>query len=233
MSGAVGDVRPPRLLATDLLVVLGDRPVIDGANLELAPGESFAVRGVSGVGKSTFLLSLCGLIRPGAGRVVVDDFDVTSASHRDVAQWRLRNCGIVFQFGELLPELTLSENVQLPLRLLGLPGAEIVDRVSSVLAELGIDHVSNSLPDSVSGGERQRAAIARAVVHDPRLVLADEPTGALDPGSAVQAVQVLLDACRRRSAALVVATHNGEVADAMDRVAHLVDGKLQLQVVAG
>ena len=194
---------PEGLQVKDLCVDRSERAVLVDVNLNVDSGESLAVVGPSGVGKTTLLDALCGLARS------------------RTAAWRLRKVGIVYQFAELLPELTLAENVQLPLLLAGQGLATTIDPMSSALESLGIGHLADSLPSAVSGGERQRAAIARAIVHRPSLILADEPTGSLDPQTAGVAAQLLLQAAAEVDAVLIIATHNPAVARLTDAVLDL------------
>lgn len=212
---------PEGLQVKDLCVDRSERAVLVDVNLNVDSGESLAVVGPSGVGKTTLLDALCGLARPKSGSVLFDGFDVSANSVSRTAAWRLRKVGIVYQFAELLPELTLAENIQLPLLLAGQGLATTIDPMSSALESLGIGHLADSLPSAVSGGERQRAAIARAIVHRPSLILADEPTGSLDPQTAGVAAQLLLQAAAEVDAVLIIATHNPAVARLTDAVLDL------------
>ena len=207
--------------ATDVRIDRGERMVLAGVTLEVPRGASLAVVGPSGVGKTSLLDVLCGLSKPTSGAVSFDDFDVAGASAKDAARWRLRRAGVVHQFAELLPELTIAENVQLPLLLAGESPSSTAARASDALARLEIGHLGDAFPSGVSGGERQRAAIARAIVHRPGLLVADEPTGALDPGTARLSGALLLEAARDVDAVLVVATHNPEIAGLADAVLDL------------
>lgn len=180
--------------------------------------------GPSGSGKTTLLHCLAGLHRPNDGDISLDGQRISALSERERARYRLTHVGMVFQFGELLSELSVRENVELPLRLRGVHDDEAVDRT---LDRLGLSERRNSWPDELSGGEVQRAAIARAVVGQPALVLADEPTGALDEDLSVTVCELLLEMTRSLRAMLVVATHDPAVAARMDRTLRLRRGKLE------
>jgi putative ABC transport system ATP-binding protein len=182
--------------------------------------------GPSGSGKSTLLNCLAGIFLPSSGQVVIDGSTVTAMSVSARARLRLRRVGIVFQFGELLPELTVLENVALPLRLQG-RGARVADGgARAMLERLGVAGHAAKHPTELSGGEVQRVGIARALVHEPSLVLADEPTGALDEDNAGLITGLLIGVARELGAAVVVATHDPTVAACANRVFRLRAGRL-------
>jgi ABC-type lipoprotein export system ATPase subunit len=200
------------------------RRVLDGAELEVRPGEIVAVLGRSGSGKSTLLHVLGGLDRPDAGVVEVAGRRVTGAGERQLSALRRRHIGFVFQFFHLLPELTGEANVLLAGRVRGAdPGA--LARGRALVDQLGLRGVADSLPHQLSGGEQQRFAIARALVNDPALVLADEPTGNLDV-EAGAAVLALLRELAADGRAVVLVTHEAGAAAIADRVLRLDDGRL-------
>ena len=200
------------------------RRVLDDAELEVAPGEFVAVLGRSGSGKSTLLHLLGGLDRPDAGRIEVGGERVTGASERALSALRRRRVGFVFQFFHLLPELTGEANVLLAARVRGAhPDAE--RRGRALVDELGLRPVADSLPHQLSGGEQQRFAIARALVNDPAVVLADEPTGNLDV-EAGAGVLALLRAGADDGRAVVLVTHERAAAEIADRVLRLEAGRL-------
>lgn len=209
-------------------VTRGATEVLRAVHLDLAPGEVLAVRGVSGSGKSTLLAVIGGLLSPSGGATWFGEqrFDVLPDAAR--AAIRLRSFGLVFQEGALIPELTLAENITLPLRLTGtLPrGHTVPGTVRAVVERLGIAGLLDRLPTQVSGGELQRAAVARAVVHRPALVLADEPTASLDEDTARDALTLLLDLARDIGAAVVIVTHDAAIAARCDRVVRLRSGVL-------
>lgn len=187
------------LVATGISVAYGGRPVLQDFGLQLEDGEQCALLGRSGSGKTTLLLVLAGLLHPGSG-------SVDHGLERDDVVY-------VPQAPSLLPELTTAQNATLGLRLRGVPPAQAEERARTALELVGLDHqVAQSLPAQLSGGMQQRAALARALVIEPRLLLADEPTGALDQDTGGRVMDVLQDQCRRTGSTLVVATHDEQVA---------------------
>ena len=199
-----------------------ERQVLRGARLELATGSFTALLGRSGTGKSTLLNLAAGLDRVDSGRVWCDEVELTALSERDMTLFRRRQLGFIFQFFHLFPTLTVAENLGLVLELSGRTGD-----IEEMLRQVGLWDRRQSYPDKLSGGEQQRVAVARAMVHKPRLVLADEPTGNLDQENG----QTVLDLLRNRdkSVTLLVATHSQEVAAAADQVVRIVDGQLVVQ----
>ena len=200
------------------------RRVLDGADLEVAPGEVVAVLGRSGSGKSTLLHLLGGLDRPEQGTIEVAGEPVTGAGERDLSSLRRRRIGFVFQFFHLLPELTGEANVLLAGRVRG-AHPEAASRGHELIDQLGLRPVAGTLPSKLSGGEQQRFAIARALVNDPALVLADEPTGNLDVEAGAEVLR-LLRAGASEGRAVVMVTHEPAAAAIADRVLTLRDGKL-------
>lgn len=218
--------RSELLVVHSLSLDRNERRVLDGVDLAVGCGQAVAIMGASGSGKTTLLHCIAGLIRPTAGHIELDGSVVSRGSNAQLAAWRLSNCGIVFQFGELLPELTLQENVELPLRL---TGGNVVDaraRAGELLERVGISALAKMLPGRVSGGQMQRAAIARGVAVRPRVLLADEPTGALDAEAGSAAAQLLIEVARESGSAAVIATHNPAVAAMTDRRFWLQAGRL-------
>ena len=201
------------------------RRVLDGAAIEVAAGEVVAVHGRSGSGKSTLLHLLGGLDRPEAGRIEVGGLRVDGARERTLDELRRHHVGFVFQFFHLIPELTGAENLLLPARLLNGNGGGAPERVRELIERLGLEDAAERLPHTLSGGEQQRFAIARALVGDPAVVLADEPTGNLD-SEAARTVLGLLGGLREQGPAVVLVTHDREAARIADRVLHLRDGRL-------
>ena len=203
----------------------GDSTVFEGVSLRVEAGEFVALLGESGVGKSTLLNAIAGLDTVDAGRVLLDGDDVTALPERALALLRRAKLGFVFQAFHVLPHLSVADNVALPLLLLGRPDPA---RVQSVLAAVGLAGLGERLPQQLSGGQLQRVAIARAVVHRPRLILADEPTGNLDPGTAERVMDVLSSAVRHEGAACVLVTHSTAAAARADRVLRLTPAGLQI-----
>lgn len=196
-----------------------DEGVLGPVSISVPAGSSIALTGPSGSGKSTLLHMLAGIVAPDSGTIRIGDVDLWNLSERDRTRFRLQSVGLVFQFAELVPELTMAENVGLPLWLLRRKGQAAA--VESAMEELGIAHLGAKLPSQVSGGQRQRAAIARALIHEPGVVLADEPTGALDARTGEQAMSAMLQACGSRGCTLIVATHDPAVAAGLDGVLDL------------
>ena len=202
------------------------RMVLDGASLRIGPGERVAILGPSGSGKSTLLNLICGIDLPDSGSVTVGDVDLTALSEVERTRFRRRHIGFVFQFFNLLPTLTVLENLLLPLELKGPVAAEDAERALRLLERVGLADRSDAFPDRLSGGEQQRVALARAVVHEPELVLADEPTGNLDEDMAMQVAELLADLVRGERGTLVVVTHSRVLASRMDRVFRLDHGRV-------
>lgn len=196
----------------------GATPVFHGVDLQLAPGEFVALLGESGVGKSTLLNCIAGLESADAGAVHIGGTDLATLDDDGRARLRRRTLGFVFQAFHVLPHLTVAENIELPLRLLGRPDAA---RVDALLQAVGLDGLGGRAPAQLSGGQLQRVAIARAVVHSPALILADEPTGNLDPATAERVLSVLLAQVRHTGAACLLVTHSEAAAGRADRVLRL------------
>ena len=202
-------------------------PLLDSIDLAVAAGEWVAIVGESGSGKSTLLNIVAGLDRPGRGEVRLDGKPLDYGDDDGLALWRRHHVGFVFQAFHLLPYLTVEQNVALPLALLGVRSAERAERAQAALASVGLAALGARRPGTLSGGEMQRAAIARALVHSPRLVLADEPTGNLDEGHAVAVLACLGEAVKRAGAAALMVTHSRIAAAAAGRVLRLAGGRLR------
>ncbi len=216
----------PRLRVEDLHYSYmeggGHRQVLRGVSLELRGGECLALIGRSGSGKSTLLNLIAGIETPASGSVVLAGHELTAMNERERTLLRRRHIGFVHQSFNLLPELTVAENLRLPLQLNRMdPGP-----VGSLLAAVGLADRAGAYPDQLSGGEQQRVAIARALVHDPALVLADEPTGSLDAVTGREVLDLLLNLVRARGRMLLLVTHAPELVEAADRTVTLVDGQL-------
>jgi lipoprotein-releasing system ATP-binding protein len=208
---------------------LGDSTieVLNGVSLVLRPGESLAVLGVSGAGKSTLLHVLGGLERPTAGEVRFGGRDLYALPQDEVAAFRNRQLGFVFQSHHLLPEFDALENVMMPCLLGGMTRREARDKARALLDAVGLSHRLGHGPGKLSGGERQRVAIARALVLDPAVVLADEPTGNLDPHTADDVVDLFLKLNAQAQTALVLVTHNEKLANRLAKKRYLVEGRLE------
>jgi putative ABC transport system ATP-binding protein len=199
----------------------GDVAVFANVSMQVRPGEFVAIVGESGVGKSTLLNCMAGLDHWDTGQVRVDSADLGAMNAEQLALWRRQAVGFVFQAFHVLPHLDVAQNVGLPLMLLSQPKALIHVRVAQMLEAVGLKDLGSRLPQQLSGGQLQRVAIARALVHRPPLVLADEPTGNLDPTTAARVMDALVAQTRQHSASLVLVTHSEAAAARADRVLHL------------
>lgn len=201
--------------------------VLDNVSLSVEEGEFVALIGRSGTGKSTLLRIMGGLEPPDSGSVRFGDKEITRLNERGLADFRRRSVGFVFQAFNLVDTLTIGENCAIPLHLNGVEKPAIGERVHELLTHLGISEYTDRFPDTLSGGEQQRAAIARALAHRPRLVIADEPTGNLDDETAASVMELLIAECQRQHASLIVATHSDDVQFRSDRTIQLAGGTLQ------
>jgi putative ABC transport system ATP-binding protein len=202
------------------------RVVLHDVNAVFAKGEAVAILGRSGTGKSTLLNLVSGIDRADSGAIWLDGRDLTALSERERTLFRRRNIGFVFQFFNMIPTLTVWENVILPLELKGTSAQEIQQRSEWLLDEVGLLDRRDAFPDRLSGGEQQRVAIARALVHNPLLVLADEPTGNLDNTTGRQVLTLLDRLTRQAGKNLILVTHSRDGAATADRVLYLRDGRL-------
>jgi putative ABC transport system ATP-binding protein len=202
-------------------------PLFEDVSLAVAPGEWVAIVGESGSGKSTLLNIIAGLDRPDSGEVRLEGRALDYADDESLALWRRRHVGFVFQAFHLLPYLDVRDNVALPLALLGIAGGERAQRARRALEAVGLAGFEERRPGSLSGGEMQRAAIARALVHAPRLILADEPTGNLDEANAGGVLDCLGEAVRRAGACALMVTHSPVAAARADRVLRLAAARLR------
>lgn len=204
-----------------------ERVILDGLNLEISQGERLAIVGPSGSGKTTLLNLMATLDSPDSGAIFFDNQDLTNFNETELAQFRNQRIGIVFQLHHLLPQLTLWENVLLPtLAHKNLQSKAVLDRAKRLIERVGISAVMHQKPAELSGGECQRAAVVRALVNAPSLLLADEPTGALDRNNADNLIELLVALNKEEGVTLVVVTHAEGVANRMDRILLLENGAL-------
>ncbi|MFD8228720.1 ABC transporter ATP-binding protein [Streptomyces massasporeus] len=213
------------LTARDVRKAYGPTRALDGAEFSLHPGEVVAVMGPSGSGKSTLLHCLAGIVPPDSGSITHNGRELTKMSDAERSALRRSDFGFVFQFGQLVPELTCVENVALPLRLNGSSRKDAERTALGWMERLEVDDLKSKRPGEVSGGQGQRVAVARALVTGPRLLFADEPTGALDSFNGERVMELLTEAARSTNAAVVLVTHETRVAAYSDREVVVRDGK--------
>jgi putative ABC transport system ATP-binding protein len=200
--------------------------VLDRVSLEIPSGDFAVLMGASGSGKSTLLHLIGAVDRPTSGRVFLGDRETSAMTEAALTVLRRGSIGFVFQFFNLLPTLRVAENIAFPLSLLGTPDREITPRVQEVLAEVGLEHRAKHYPNELSGGEMQRVAIGRAIVHRPQLIVADEPTGNLDSKTGVLILDLLRSIHRSRRPTIVMATHSDKAAEYGDYVIEVADGRI-------
>ena len=203
------------------------RPIFRDLNFSVLQGQSVALVGESGVGKSTLLNCIAGLETAETGRVLIDSQDMMALAEPERARLRAASIGFVFQAFHVLPTLTVAQNIAVPLLLTRVPVAEHAIRINTLLQRVGLTDFGARWPASLSGGELQRVAIARALVHKPQLILADEPTGNLDPRTANEVLTLLLERCREQNTAALIVTHSAQVAARCDHTLTLTPDGLQ------
>lgn len=213
------------LAAHDLRKIYGSTPALDGTSFSIHPGEVVAVMGPSGSGKSTLLHCLAGIITPDSGTITYAGRDLSAMSDAERSALRRSEFGFVFQFGQLVPELTCVENVALPLRLNGTRRKAAERTALDWMERLEVDDVGAKRPGEVSGGQGQRVAVARALAASPKVIFADEPTGALDSLNGERVMQLLTEAARSAGVAVVLVTHEARVAAYSDRDVTVRDGR--------
>jgi putative ABC transport system ATP-binding protein len=214
------------LAGVGLTKTYGSTTALAGVDVEVGARDSLAVMGPSGSGKSTLLHTLAGIIRPDGGEVLLRGERIDRLGENRLSALRRKRFGFVFQSGQLLPELPAEENVALPLMLEGLPRAQAVERARRWFAPLGLTGLERRRPGQLSGGQAQRVAIARALAVAPDVVFADEPTGALDQATSTEVVRLLTSVTREQGAALVMVTHDADVAAHCDRILQVRDGRI-------
>ncbi len=208
---------------------IGDKElaVLKGIHLEIPRGEMLTIVGASGVGKSTFLQILGTLERPTTGQVLFDGMDLFKMSDAELAEFRNRRIGFVFQFHHLLPEFTALENAAMPGMISGMGRRKALNMAHKLLAEVGLEGRLHHKPGEMSGGEQQRVAVVRALLMEPQLVLADEPTGNLDRATGEEVFRLLRDLNQRKGVTFVIVTHNEKLAAQSHRIVTMVDGRVE------
>ncbi|MDV7224150.1 ABC transporter ATP-binding protein [Streptomyces prunicolor] len=227
-----GDTSVPLLAARDLAKTHGRTRALSGASAELRAGEILAVTGTSGSGKSTLLHCLAGIVRPDEGTVTYAGERLDELPEKRLSELRRTEFGVVFQFGQLIPELTALDNVALPLLLAGASRTDARATAGEWLERFGVRGQGESRPGELSGGQSQRVALARALVTGPRIVFADEPTGALDSLASEQVMTALVGTARESGTAVLLITHDAQVAAYADREIRLTDGTVATAGVA-
>ncbi|MFF1649064.1 ABC transporter ATP-binding protein [Streptomyces sp. NPDC058240] len=219
-------IPPGSLLSADRLhKAYGQTPALDGASFSIHPGEVVAVMGPSGSGKSTLLHCLAGIVTPDRGTITYAGRELSAMSDAERSALRRTEFGFVFQFGQLVPELTCVENIALPLRLAGVKRKEAERTARHWMERLEVDDVTAKRPGEVSGGQGQRVAVARALAASPKVIFADEPTGALDSLNGERVMELLTEAARSTNVAVVLVTHEARVAAYSDRDVTVRDGR--------
>lgn len=217
----------PVLSARRLGKRYAERWVLSGIDLDLEPSDRLAILGPSGCGKTTLLNLLGGLDRPDEGCVMLENQDLINITPSERSRIRRERIGTIFQFFHLIPTLTASENIELPLQLLGWSDSKIQERVKTLLASIGLEARAHAWAHELSGGEQQRIAVARALASKPAVLLADEPTGNLDQASGLNILGLLSKLATQESTALVIVTHSEVAAKTCQKILRLVDGKMQ------
>ena len=210
----------------DIHKSFGELEVLKGVNLRVEEGEIVAIVGKSGAGKTTLLQIIGTLDRPNSGQVVIDGTDVFSLDEKALAQWRNRHIGFIFQFHQLLPEFTALENVMIPGMIAGEKQAELRERATRLLSELGLAERLEHKPNQLSGGEKQRVAAARALMMSPKVILADEPSGSLDEQNKQELHRMLQRLRDQYRQTIIIVTHDKELAAIADRVLEIRDGRM-------
>ncbi|MEM7017276.1 MAG: ABC transporter ATP-binding protein [Pseudomonadota bacterium] len=203
-----------------------EHTVFDGIELEIAKGEFVVMLGQSGSGKSTILNLVSGIDLPDSGEVIIDGKSINNLTDKERTLFRRRHIGFVFQFFNLVPTLTVEENLYMPLTLNGVTGEPAKQRVTESLEQVGLQERLHSFPDNLSGGEQQRISIARALIHKPMLLLADEPTGNLDQNNSERVLALLMGLVKRNQTTMLMVTHNSEISQLADRQLVMHQGEM-------
>ncbi len=210
----------------DIKKFFGDLEVLKGVNIEIQKGEIVSIVGSSGAGKTTFLQILGTLDTPDSGQIIFENQDLSKLNKKELAHFRNQNIGFIFQFHHLLPEFSALENVCIPAFLAKKNKKETQEKALQLLKRLGLEHRANHKPSQLSGGEQQRVSVARALINNPQLILADEPSGNLDSRNAKELHQLFFDLRQEFNQTFVIVTHNEELAEMADRKLTMKDGKI-------
>lgn len=220
------------LVARGIHKKFGASLIIRGVNITLGQGEILAIMGPSGSGKSTLLHCLAGIIDSDSGEITYKGQDITTLNQNDRTKLRRTDFGFIFQFGELIPELPVIDNIALPLLLRGVRKKEAYDISNKWISKLGVSEVARNLPHTLSGGETQRVAIARAMAVDPTVIFADEPTGSLDTTNALKVMRLFVELANQYNKSIIFVTHSAAMAKYANRVVALRDGLVESNVLA-
>lgn len=200
--------------------------ILSDVNLQIHPGEILSIIGPSGAGKTTLLQIAGTLLRPDSGNVIINGQDIYRLNDNHLAAFRNKHIGFIYQFHQLLPEFTMAENIALPAMIAGQTRRQATSAALDIIQYLGLKDRANHLPAQLSGGERQRAAVARALINQPSIILADEPTGSLDSHNRQELHQLFLNLSRDRGQTFLIVTHDPDLASLTDRTIHMADGKI-------
>lgn len=226
LSASPSKPEPLALEVMDAQKAFGHVGVLRGVDLEIKRGERVALMGPSGSGKSTLLNCICGIEPLDRGTIKVGEYDLSTLSNQELEKLRRQSIGYVFQSFHLLPTLTAFENIEFAAQLVGMENSERIKRVEELMDFVGLTHRKEHFPDALSGGERQRVALARALIHQPSLVLADEPTGSLDTEAGSQVLELLSSLSEKQGVAILLVTHDRASTRICDRVISMKDGVL-------